>query len=237
MVFACLDYLECDVIQTNLLVIVDGSNALFVEVRNRVAQTKFSDKLCVRFTDVENMKNYDLLNRRHRIAKIHNQVKEFIKQTEYVFCVEDDTSYSSNTLKKLLEDYRRYPQAGLIQGVQIGRHGINHYGAWTVDNLKQPTKICSQTRNHNLKESDAGGLYCVLTKAENYLAHDFKAYYDALGPDFNYGLDLRNQGYKNYTDWELFCEHYGEREILLSSSRTQQVCFNKEEKRWRQKIM
>lgn len=239
MVFATLEFMTCDKEQVNLLTIVDGDNQLFVDVRNRTDKSKFKDRLCVQFKDQEKMKNHDIMHRRYRIAKIHNYAKQFIQRSDYIFCIEDDTSFGADTLKKLLKDYAEIPFAGLIQGFQIGRHGINHFGAWKVDDVYEPTVIKSQLRAKNtIGISDAGGLYCTLTKAENYMAHEFEPFADALGPDFNYGIELRKQGYINYTDWSLPCNHHTKSGIINATQQyTQKVQFIKGETRWRQKSL
>ena len=43
---------------------------------------------------------------------------------------------------------------------------------------------------------------------EHYLRHECRPFDgDALGPDFNWGIELRRQGYKNYVDYSVAVEH------------------------------
>lgn len=239
LVFTCLEMLECDHAQTNILTIVDGDKDLFINVRNRTDFTKFNDRLCVQYKTADKLKNFDLGHRRKRIADIHNFAKKYIKRSDYIFCVEDDTTFGTKTLKKLEQDYQMVPFAGMIQGVQIGRHGINHYGVWTVDDPYEPTQIESQDKGFGITICDAGGLYCMLTRAENYMAHDFKPFDSGdLGPDFDYGIALRKQGYKNYTDWAITCNHHTKNGIVSPKTvDTQVVKFVKIDHRWRQKTI
>jgi hypothetical protein len=48
-----------------------------------------------------------------------------------------------------------------------------------------------------VEEIDAGGLYACLTKYERYAGHEFKPYEGcAFGPDIEWGLELRQHGYR-----------------------------------------
>ena len=58
------------------------------------------------------------------------------------------------------------------------------------------------------EEIDAGGLYCALAKYGHYLRHECRPFDgDALVPDFDWGIELRRQGYKNYVDYPVAVEH------------------------------
>lgn len=250
LVFASLELMNCNATKTNLLTIVDGDNRLFVDARNRTELSKFENRLCIPYDSKDKMKNNDLNHRRKRIADIHNFAKQYIRKSDYIFCVEDDTTFGIDTLTRLMDNYRIVPFAGMIQGTQIGRHGIPHYGAWRVDEIYNPTEIKSMMPPDTNKkwdtswvqkitECDAGGLFCMLTKAEAYMAHTFKPFDTGdLGPDFDYGLELRKQGYKNYTDWSITCHHHTKRGVISpSTTTTQTVLFKKVEQRWRQKSL
>src|SRR5207247_1432698 len=97
-----------------------------------------------------------------------------------------------------------------------------YVGAWKADNVYDITNIKSclplplyQTGdNFQLKKSpvieeiDAGGFYCFMTKRDYYIKHEFRPYgRDVFGPDVEFGLSLRREGYKNYIDWSLSCKH------------------------------
>lgn len=177
-----------------------------------------------------------------RIADIHNQIKENLGQCTFVFGIEDDTIFQSNTLEKLQKDFTRYPHAGFIQGVQLGRWGIPHVGAWRVDDVYSPTKIDSVEPpvNVNLKptidEIDAGGFYCFLTPRLNYMSHEFKPFdHNGMGPDFNYGIELRKNGLMNYIDWSIQTVHKTKQgDISLLKTEPRHVTFVRKDNRWRQ---
>lgn len=94
-------------------------------------------------------------------------------------------------------------------------------------------------RSSNVQEIDAGGFYCYLTKRELYMAHEYAPFgHNDLGPDVNYGLYLRQNGYKNYIDWSIKCEHRMRNgsSVSLSSTTPGQVAMVKEGDDWKQII-
>lgn len=236
-VFHALEMLECDQAATSLFVYVDGDAALFVKTRNLVEQSKFDQRLCVQRPQTTKPKLYNIMSRRARIAAVHTEAKQYITGCEYVLLTEDDTVIPSHGLKQLLADYAAVPYAGFISGVELGRWGIPHVGAWAVDDPYEPSRIESPLPRVGLETVDAAGLYCCLTKADRYLKHEFKPFGETLGPDFNYGISLRQEGFKNYVDWSVKCEHRTQ-DKSLTFSNTQPVRFTmtKERNRWRQQV-
>jgi hypothetical protein len=74
-----------------------------------------------------------------------------------------------------------------------------------VDRAMRPV---GEVPDRVVEEIDAGGLYATLTKYERYAVHEFKPYEDcAFGPDIEWGIALRQQGYRNYLDWSVAVEH------------------------------
>lgn len=221
--FAQLEHMDCDPNQTSLLCYVDGDMALLQQTQTFVDHAKFINKRCIqRVQDTLKPSKFSTTERRLRISKIHNELREFIGDCDYILGLEDDTIPPTNMLKRLLHDYALYPYAGFIEGVELGRWGFPYVGAWRTDNVYDVTNIKSclplplyQTDDYNhikqgvtIEEIDAGGFYCFITKCEHYIKHEFKPYgRDVLGPDVEFGLNLRREGYKNYIDWSLICKH------------------------------
>ncbi|HKN46246.1 MAG TPA: hypothetical protein VJW23_20225 [Propionibacteriaceae bacterium] len=59
-----------------------------------------------------------------------------------------------------------------------------------------------------VEEVDAGGLYACLTRFRHYLDHEFRPYDDcAFGPDIEWWIVLRQEGYRSYLDWSVTVEH------------------------------
>lgn len=223
---------------TDILGIVDGDNSLYVTARNKINASKFRNRLCVKYEATDKMLNANIAHRRQRIANIHNYAKQFIGKPQYIFGIEDDSTFSTYTLSKLIKDYQLHPYAGMISGVQLGRHGIAHIGAWKLDNIYNPTLIQSIDPNKGMQDVDATGMYCFLTKSGNYLAHTFGPYENTLGPDFNFGLFMRQSGLMNYVDFDVLVDHHTKDETLSVNNKViQSVSFVRVENRWRQKTL
>lgn len=205
-IFADLEMLDCDSKHTSLLVCVDGDVDLYGKVNDLTRRSKFFEKLCV-YRKKGKPDPTHVRKRRQRIADIHNELKEYLKGATYYFLIEDDTKLPSNALQKLTTLYSQYPTAGMVSGLQLGRHGFLHVGAWTVDDVYQPSLIESIPFDRKTRSVDAAGLYCCLVKADRYEAHTFKPFQDILGPDTDFGIELRRQGYQNYVDGSLLCGH------------------------------
>jgi len=238
-IFAQLDMMPCDRDTTNILVYVDGDQRLFEIARNFVINSKFHEKLCVYRKKGLPSVNY-IRGRRKRIAEIHNEMKQILNFCDYVFLLEDDTLMPLNALEKLTQNALMYPHAGFITGVQIGRWGITVPGIWKVDNPYDVKTISScLPKNGEIEEIDAAGLYCALTKLDNYKKMVFEPFDEILGPDVSFGLALRREGYKNYVDWSLNTSHLTKKgEIKMYNTQLQRIQFTKDSQgRWIQEIL
>jgi len=240
-VFAYLELMDCDAGNTNLIAIVDGSNELYVDARNRVEMSKFAERLCVKYDDPGVYNKNDILDRRERISDIHNTVKTYIGECDYIFGVEDDTLVPKHALQQLLKGYVLYPYAGFIEGVELGRWSTYYVGAWKVDDVYNPTNIKSQLppdSQYTIQEIDSGGFYCFLTKRDNYINHTFKTFNNnTLGPDVDFGISLRRQGFSNYIDWGVSCIHRNRTQnISLAKDTPETVEFFKNGEFWEHKI-
>lgn len=238
-VFARLEIMHCDASRVNLLTIVDGDNALYIEARNLTQKSKFNQRLCVQYKpdDKKNkFRHFDPATRRKRISEINNVAHDNMPKCDYVMGLEDDTLISDITLEKFISDYHFYPNAGFIEGVQLGRWGISYVGAWNVDDIYDPAKIVSQMPSKDLRQIDTGGFYCYITRYENFMSHHHKPYdVNSLGPDFYYGIELRRQGMLNYIDWNIQTTHRTNgKDITLQNTEPERVTLLKEVNKWRQ---
>ena len=224
-VFASLELLECDRERTSLLALVDGEADLFLMARNLVDQSKFAERLCVQGNIPGERREFSINTRRRRIAAIHNEIRELIKPCEYVFLIEDDGVLPADALSRLLADYLAHPYAGFIEGVELGRWGIPYVGAWRADDVYDTKRIESvlphtaeildgamrpvgEVPDRVVEEIDAGGLYACLTRYRHYVDHEFRPFDGcAFGPDIEWGIALRQQGYRNHIDWSVAVEH------------------------------
>lgn len=241
-VFAYLELMDCDNNNTSLLVIVDGDDSLYVDARNRTEFSKFTNRLCVKFEDTLGIEKDTILSRRLRISEIHNQVKKYVGDCDYIMGVEDDTLVPRHALNKLLKDYAIYPHAGFIEGVELGRWGTFYVGAWKSDDVYDPKSIVSMLPPHDLnqvEEIDSGGFYCFMTPREIYMSHIFETFENnTLGPDAEFGMSLRRMGFMNYIDWSINCIHRnGDDSIGYPKNIPQQVEFAKNDGSWYFKLL
>lgn len=215
---------------TSILSIVDGNTELYEKARNYVTMSKFNEKLCIYN---KSQPSTTIISRRKRIAEIHNEMKQYLNNTELLFLAEDDTLYHPSTIRKLFDVYKDYPHAGLVSGVQVGRWGLKYLGLWEVDNVYDLTRISSSQLKQGIHEIDASGFYCMLTKKDTYMKHNFEPYEDVLGPDFNYGLSLRQQGYRNYVNFDVQCTHLTQKEDLKVTEVVQVSYKKDDDKKWK----
>ena len=203
-----LELMRCDVEKTNILCVVDGDENLYLKTRNHVNGMKFNERLVIRADVNEPPSRLDIQNRRKHIAALHNQAGNLISlNTEWVFSVEDDTTFGRDALEKLLTVTRDYPAIGFVEGVELGRWGVPYVGAWRVNDIYNTTEIKSVEKSEGIEKIDAGGLYCALIRADLYRNHEFHSD-NGLGPDVNFGLELRQNGHDNFIHWGVPCKHY-----------------------------
>lgn len=229
-IFARLETLECDKEQTNLFVYVDGDLQLYQKARNLTVNSKFKERLCVyRRKGQPNVGS--IKRRRQRIADIHNEIKEHLAHSDYLFLIEDDTLFPERALKQLLKTAYLHSNAGIVSGIQLGRWGYRHIGAWRVDDIYDVKKITSVPLEvDGTKEVDATGLYCCVVRMKTYMDHKFNIFEEALGTDVHFGLSLRQGGLLNYIDYNLKVVHLTKKEeIRFMNSKVIQVELTKDD--------
>lgn len=205
--FNRLDKLLCDRHMTNLLVLVDGEKDLYLKARNLTVASNFAQKLCVSAKPPKHRSPSQSF-RRKRIAYLHNEAKTYIEPCEYILLLEDDGLFPLDGLDKLLKLYKQYPDAGFIEGLELGRWLSRYIGAWLVDDPFDVKEIRSiDYKPDTVISIDAGGLYFTLTRFSRYMDHMF-APTNNFGPDIIWGLELRKQGYTNYIDTSILVEHH-----------------------------
>jgi hypothetical protein len=153
--------------------------------------------------------------------------------------IEDDTIVPPQALNMLLQDFRENPYAGFIEGVELGRWNDTYVGAWMADDIYEPTVIKTimppEDRATNyLQHIDAGGFFCFMAKRETYVDHNFDTFQNnGMGPDAEFGISLRQQGYSNFIDWRIQCIHKnGDEDISMHTHIPIQVGFEKRRTRW-----
>lgn len=232
--FDCLDTLERPK-DTELLIITDGDSALERAVDKRLDSISYPH---VRVLSFGNKAAENINDRRYRIAAIHNKTKHYIAEDcEYIFALEDDTVCPPDTLTKLLHGFNSVDNCAFIEGVELGRWNYPYIGAWKTDNVFEPNEFLSAMPSHGIAEIDAGGLYCALIDADLYKMHNFQPFdtegKNGLSCDVNFGLYLRQQGYKCYIDHSIQCDHIGVKgSVNLGNTKPVQVRFSRMNNKW-----
>lgn len=224
---------------TELIILTDGDKELEQAVDHRLDSIHFVRTQVIHFGDGATA---DRNERRYRIAEIHNKLKHCLPEAcDYVFAIEDDTVVPPHALTNLFELLDQ-PNTAYVSGVELGRWNTPYIGAWRVDDVYNPTKVSSLmpalVDNMSLylhHQVDAGGLYCALIDADLYKMHQFQPFdnqgKNGLGCDVNFGLYLRQQGYKCLIDWGVQCDHIGDKgSVNLGNTTPVQVQFTKDVK-------
>lgn len=183
-----------------------------------------------------------ITSRREKIADNHiflmGAVEDF--NYDYVWQLEGDSILPENALEQLIEDYIALKVAnkniGYVSGVQVGRHGIYCYGAWHMDADRKGFRSLNY-KSKGVKEVDATGFYCLFAEREVWLNGNATWNGERWGPDVNFGLSLKEFGYKLYADTDLHIGHKTSRGIIQPSDISScNVEFRKDEHgNWRYK--
>jgi glycosyltransferase involved in cell wall biosynthesis len=195
----------------NLIIVFDGPDSEFVQVRNKIMELDIENKVCV--PTPYNRQAFSIPERRWHIVGIHNQIRGLLGDCDWVFSVEDDGILPENALADLIAVVKAHNDVGMVTGVELGRWGLPYVGAWRVDDISDPkiiTSLENKTSEPTTEEIDACGLYCALIRADLYKEHEFDAR-NGLGPDVNLGLYLRQKSYKNYINWGIPVTHLTEK--------------------------
>jgi len=208
---------------TNLALIIDiGENKdtgeqdgikIYTRIMEEMNRTKYR-----KFIIIKNYEHHvnpiNIPIRRERIAEIHNQSKDIISALdgEYVLGLEDDTIFTNLCVQRLLEPFNSFATLdkpiGLVSAYAAGRWHNKIIGIWNFDNIDNPTECWTELPSKGYQECDATGFYCYLTPKELYIKHNYNTdVIEPYGPDVNYGLWLRREGFVNIVDWSQPCGH------------------------------
>ena len=191
-------------------------------------------------------RNYDhkvpgsIVLRRRRIAEVHNQSKEMIIALDgkFVLGLEDDTVFTNLCVERLYRKFVENEDTGLVSAYEAGRWNMKIIGIWGFDDVKNPRVCWTELPGKDYEEIDAAGMYCYLTPTTLYLKHHYTTEdVDPYGPDVRYGLDLRQQGYKNYVDWSQPCGHIDGDRIITPNDNlyVEEFTFDNKLKGWLRK--
>lgn len=225
--FECLYTTDLDPASTNLCFIVDCDEPkIYARIMDHMNMHPFRKFMIIRNYD-HHVNPINIPIRRKRIAEIHEQVKDVIASLdgEYVFGLEDDTVFTGLQVHRLLEPFSDiFPRdaktkVGFVTAYEAGRWQNKIIGAWNFDNVEDPKECWTLLPDKGYEEIDAAGFYCYLTPTDLFVKAPYTSeIWQPWGPDVNYGLWLRKQGYSNYVDWEQPCGHYDQGIIIQPMS-------------------
>ena len=208
---------------TNLAFIVDvaheeGGAQIYARIMQEMNRTKFRKFLVIRNEHHVNPVNIPI--RRQRIADLHNQSKDLISALDgkYVLGLEDDTVFTNLSVQRFI-DIIQNEQIGLVSAYEAGRWHNKIIGVWEFDDTDNPQECWTVLPGKGYEYCDAVGFYCYLTRTVDYLKHQYYSeVWQPWGPDVNYGLWLRQQGYLNVIDWSQPCGHNDDGIIITPNS-------------------
>ena len=151
----------------------------------------------------------------YRVDQVRNLIAHWVVQGyDYLFSVDGDISFPSNTLQKLLSHNKDLVSGMYIQRI-AGTHALeiytaNQYGGVNRAEYKDLPK-------DSLHEIASCGFGCVLVKAEVFRAvgHPQFEYHVALdhkntvSEDVDFCAKARAKGFKLYADTSVKCNHTG----------------------------
>lgn len=231
-------------INVELLVFIDNSDISEAFVANKFEKYEVPFAYFVRSSGRRAPHEVRLYYRRERIKQmltmVQGEILKLKRPFDMLFMVEDDTEIKADTLQRLLTDYKELTDqninVGLIEGVQVGRHGIRMIGAWRMDDLENPTVMATIPFNKSsfFEKIDGGGLYCFITPMQLFLAHEFYWHDECFSVDVTYGIELRKKGYTNLIDWTVITGHVDQAGNVLYPNENCTVAeYHKEGDEWK----
>lgn len=189
-----------DITRTRIVIIVDGDFSDTIRKLREYFKGKPYASVQIEVNRDHNPNDQKINIRRARIAFIKNQSKYIIKKwpSEYVLGLEDDSAFGDLDVADLLFPFTADQGIGYVTGVECGRYGVKYLGIWKADDVHDPKEVTSITpvdvKQHI--EIDAGGFYYYLTPTKLYCEHEYSWGHEQWGADVNYGLWVRQQGYR-----------------------------------------
>lgn len=231
----CFRAQDYDFSKITLCVIIDIDEP-FIRIKlEKMARDLGLNRIWFKFNDENNPNDVRISVRRHRIAEIKNQSKELVRQSTapFVIGLEDDTVFPPTTFKRLVKKFIHNEEVAFLEGVQCGRWGVKMIGAWRFNDLKSLSRVETLMPGEGIEYIDAGGFYGYITTRNHYLDH---IYYwvegQPWGPDVNFGIWLRLQGYQCAIDWALSFGHNDHNVILKPDSNISKIVYNKKDNIW-----
>lgn len=215
---------------TNLAIIVDCGDDYILNAIRHFAKTRGYRSFVYKMNENWHPNDVRIAARRPRIAELKNQSKDLVMRCDghYVIGLEDDTYFPDLDIMRLLTPLFEDVSVGFVEGVQCGRWEVKIIGAWNVDDVQNPYHAETLLPSQDYQEIDAGGLYGYATRRELFLNHEYyTASSQPYGPDVNFGLWVRQRGYRCLIDWSTVFGHRDWSAILYPTGDITQVTYDK----------
>lgn len=196
---------------TNLAFIIDCEEHYIANTLKQFAEKHGYRNFHLKMNTGHHPNETNLTYRRQRIAQVKNMSKDLINMAdgEIIISFEDDTVFDRlASFEPLCSPLLEFKRVGFVEGVQMGRWGANIIGAWQFDDFNRPTEAKTLLPSDGHQQMTGGGWYGYATTRKLYLNCDY--YWSTSqpwGPDVNFGLWLRQQGYKCLIDWRVIFGH------------------------------
>lgn len=152
----------------------------------------------------------------YQIDQIRNLIADWVvKGYDYLFSVDSDISFPSNTLKKLIEH-----DVDVVSGLYIQRKpGLHILEVYEETETGGVTNAPYEyLKGRGLVEVAGCGFGCVLVKAEvfkqigypQFQYHSALDHSDTVSEDVDFCEKARNKGFKIYADTDIKCSHGGQ---------------------------
>lgn len=150
----------------------------------------------------------------YRVDQVRNLIASWAERYDYLFSVDSDIVFASDTLAQLLAHDKDIVSGLYIQRIP-GRHTLEVYesnGHGGVSNISY-----ERIKGQGLVEIQACGFGCVLIKSQVFkdVGYPYFEYYpaldhkDTISEDVDFCRKARDRGYKLYADTSIQCEHLG----------------------------
>lgn len=221
-----------DPTRTNLAIIVDTDEPMIYNKIKRYAEENGYRNFLGTINRDNAPNEVRIPVRRQAIAAMKNASKTLIAQLDgdIIIGLEDDTVFTDLDFSRLYNPIINGDKIGFVEGVQCGRWGVKIVGVWSVDDFEFVQKAETLTRGKDTwQEIDAGGFYGYATTKELYLNHDYySSTGEPWGPDVNYGLWLRNRGYRCFVNWDIVFGHNDYDKILYPDEKVSKVVYTRD---------
>jgi len=155
----------------------------------------------------------------YQVDQIRNLIADWAKHYDYLFSVDSDIAFPSDTLKRLLSHNK-----DIVSGLYIQRKPGQHI----LELYRNGTNVPYQDiEGQGLVEIDGCGFGCVLInsnviRAMEYPHFVYKSAIDhsnTLSEDVYFCLKAKEKGFKLYADTDVRCDHYGTTALKVQSQK------------------